>query len=690
MKNNKIISKVIASSLVFAIGAISSAPVLAYTKDETVYTKLNSEGNSYKTIVSEHLKNTDGLELLKDMSELLNIENMNGDENPTQNGTTLQWKAAGNDIYYQGNIQKELPIDCTIKYELDGEEISSKDLAGKSGKVKIIIEYTNKESRILNINGKAETMYVPFVIMTGTVFDNTKIKNIEVTNGKVTDNGQNSLVVALACPGLVESLGLADEKDMPNLNKIEITFDAEKFEMGNIMSYATPKIFEESDISNMDKLNEVYNQINQLKSASTQLVEGANSLKEGTITYVEKSSEFSNAMDSFTNGMNTASNSYTQIDNGIESVNSNIGTLKNGASQVNAGVDQVNSGLNTLKDGVAAGKKQASTALSQSATELSNGIDQIIAGKDTETGTIKEKVIDGANSQLSAGLKTGVTSAVTTGIEETMSAKLQALVKAGTITAEQAQVLGESLSLTKEEQAQLGSTINSVIDSAIDKTSEAQKIGLDQINNADTGVKSGLKQLKTQASKGFSEGISQIENGFDVISNGTDELISGTNALKSGTSKLEAGTNVLETGVSTLAKGSKQLKQGISTLNSSSTMLNNANNQLLEGANSISEGATTLSEGITQFDEEGVNKIVSYINGNLKDMQLRIEKLLDLANEYNNFAGLEEGTEGNTKFILEIDSIKNKGEEQTSNLPVNNTANLEKSQDNNEETSSGK
>ena len=56
------------------------------------------------------------VELLKDMSELLNIENMNGDENPTQNGTTLQWKAAGNDIYYQGNIQKELPIDCTIKY----------------------------------------------------------------------------------------------------------------------------------------------------------------------------------------------------------------------------------------------------------------------------------------------------------------------------------------------------------------------------------------------------------------------------------------------------------------------------------------------------------------------------------------------------------------------------------------------
>ena len=53
---------------------------------------------------------------------------------------------------------------------------------------------------------------------------------------------------------------------------------------------------------------------------------------------------------------------------------------------------------------------------------------------DTETGTIKEKVIDGANNQLADGLKTGVTPAVTTEIESTISAKLQGLVKAGTIT----------------------------------------------------------------------------------------------------------------------------------------------------------------------------------------------------------------------------------------------------------------
>lgn len=142
-----------------ALGTINAVPVFAYSKDETVYTKANANGSSYQTIVSEHLKNSDNAELLKDMSTLLNIKNTNGDEEASQNGTSLEWKTSGNDIYYQGNTDRELPLDCTIKYELNGEEIAPNDLIGKSGNVKITIEYTNKEERFVNINGKSEKMY---------------------------------------------------------------------------------------------------------------------------------------------------------------------------------------------------------------------------------------------------------------------------------------------------------------------------------------------------------------------------------------------------------------------------------------------------------------------------------------------------------------------------------------------------
>ena len=693
MNNKKIMSKVIASSLVLALGTINAVPVFAYSKDETVYTKANANGSSYQTIVSEHLKNSDNAELLKDMSTLLNIKNTNGDEEASQNGTSLEWKTSGNDIYYQGNTDKELPLDCTIKYELNGEEIAPNDLIGKSGNVKITIEYTNREERFVNINGKSEKMYVPFVVMAGTMLDNTKMKNIEVTNGKVLDNGQKTVVVGLACPGLIESLGLEDE-DLPDLNKVEISFEATDFEMGNIMSYATPKIFDDADVSAMDKLDEVYSQINDLKSASTQLVEGAKTLQDGTEEYVSKSSEFADGLETFNQGINTATNSYNKIDEGIDSVNSNISTIKNGANKLNKGASDLSDGLNSLQTGVSAGKEQAVSSLEESSKTLSAGIDQIIAGKDQEVETIKEQVIENANNQLADGLKTGVSSAISSAIDSTMSAKLNAIMSDESLTKAEREAIAKvapKLTVTDAEKQAMSKQIGTAIDSAVAKTTKAQEAGLDKINDNEKGVKAGLKTLKTQASSSIKIGISAISSGFDSITEGTTELIAGSNELKNGTSTLSQGTSKLQTGVGTLASGSKELKTGLITLNSSSDMLNSANKQLLEGANTISDGAKTLAEGMSEFDEEGINKIVSLVNGDVKDLQVRVEKLQDLANEYNSFAGIEEENEGTTKFIFLIDAIKNNTkEEKQSTMPVENNENIGKSEDNNQETNSGK
>ena len=54
--------------------------------------------------------------------------------------------------------------------------------------------------------------------------------------------------------------------------------------MGNIVTYITPKLIEESDLSIFDDLDDVYAQVNELKSASTKLVSGSKELKEGTNT----------------------------------------------------------------------------------------------------------------------------------------------------------------------------------------------------------------------------------------------------------------------------------------------------------------------------------------------------------------------------------------------------------------------
>ncbi len=274
-------TKLISSTLLFSILAYSAAPVLAYTKEESVYSKLDNNGIAYQTIVSNHLKNTEKSELLKDISDLMNIENVSGNQEYEEDNGRLIWKAEGEDIYYQGNSKKELPIECKISYKLDGQEISKEDIIGKSGFAKVIFEFTNKEQRRATINGKEETMYVPFIVGIGTVIDNENNKNIEISSGKVIDNGNKTFVFGVALPGMQESLGI-DKNTIDIPNSIEISMEAKDFEMNEIYCFATPKLIDEDDLELFNKIDKIYDMVTELKDGSSKLVEGSQQLSEGT------------------------------------------------------------------------------------------------------------------------------------------------------------------------------------------------------------------------------------------------------------------------------------------------------------------------------------------------------------------------------------------------------------------------
>ena len=55
------------------------------------------------------------------------------------------WDAAGNDIYYRGDLKKELPVDLSLTYMLDGKIVSADEIAGKSGHVTIRFDYKNNQ-----------------------------------------------------------------------------------------------------------------------------------------------------------------------------------------------------------------------------------------------------------------------------------------------------------------------------------------------------------------------------------------------------------------------------------------------------------------------------------------------------------------------------------------------------------------
>lgn len=636
--NKKVISKITSGVLLCTMLAYTT-PVLAFTKDETVYSKIDSNGNNYNTIVNDHIINDEQEQLINDISDLLNIKNVNGDEEFSQDGNNLAWHAEESDIYYQGESQKELPIECNVKYELDGNEITASELVGKNGKVKITIEYINKDAHTVNINGKDQTLYTPFVVVCGTIIDNNNNRNIEITNGKTVDDGSKTTVIGISLPGLQESLNISKDKiDIPNT--IEITMDSTDFELNNIVTYVTPKVLEENDMELFKKLDKIYNQVDTLQSSSKQIEEGANSLKEGTATYSEKSQEFNNAVEQVSKGVSSVNQNYSKIDAGISSLNDSSATLESGAKSVSEGTLAVSENLQTISSKLS--ELQTGTqSLKQGEVQLEAGLDQIITSVSTIQGTDNSAKITELNQLITAKQNT-INSLKTA--NETLTTQLKAIED-------------EETKQTITTQIETNKSIIKLLETNIVAYNET----ISTLKSADM---SSIKELQTALSN-LKQGLQSLQTGTDTLYNGTTALQTGTGALASktkelaqGTQSLYEGTIKISEGTATLNSGSTQLKQGLNTLDVGGSKLEAASNQLTEGANTLSEGATTLAEGIAKFNEEGIDKICDYINGDLKDISARLEKLQELSEEYNNFTMLNDGNKGNVKFIMIMDSIK--------------------------------
>ncbi len=624
--------KKVVSTILLGTMFTYTLPVLAYTKEESVYSKLDANGKAYQTIVSDHLKNTEKESVLQDLSDLINIENVSGDQELKQENNTLTWKAEGEDIYYEGKTEKQLPIECQVIYELDGEEVSKEEIVGKSGNVKITLHFTNHEEREVTINGKRQTMYVPFVVAIGTIIDNENNKNITVTNGKIMDDGTKTMVFGVAMPGMQENLAISESQfEIPE--SVEISMEAKDFESNAIYIFATPKVFEEKDLDIFNKLDGLYAKMNTLSTSMNQIEEGANTLKEGTNTYYEKSQEFNNAVGQIAGGASTLNKNYKDLNDGINNLNAKSGELNTGAEKLNTGAIAINDALN--------GTKEQLTLLTEGGKDIAEGLDEIIGrvsqvtAVDNSAEITKLKKILEANNGTIQKLENGNTS-----LQATLD-QLELLSETDEIKAQKANI--ETQITTNSSIITLLKTNNGAIEQTI-ATLEATD--LTQME----ALATGLNDLK--------DGTTNLNAGLGKLQAGTSQLADASKELADGSKDLYVGTQTLKAGTNQLSSGSAQIKAGINTLNSGSSQLKDASKSLTESAGTINDGTETLTDGITQFNKDGIQVLYNTINGQVKDLQVRVEKMQQLANEYKTFTMAEENAEGNVKFIMMIDSLK--------------------------------
>ena len=274
MKGNKMKKLNLAALTVVMLSPLC---VFANTKTETVYSKIDENGNVISTTVNEQIKNTKKLVTIEDYTELEDILNISSNDEITKLNKNITINALGKDVFYQGTSKKSLPIGVNIKYYLDGKEESLDNILGKSGKIKIIIDFTNNEKHNALVNGKQETMYTPFLVTMGTMLDSS-VTNIKINNGKVVASGNKNMVVGISSPYLNRSLNISE---LSTLNTLTLSYETDNFKLPTMYFVATNKLLSDTDLSVFNKLDGLNSKVDELQTNMNKIDNGASELSKG-------------------------------------------------------------------------------------------------------------------------------------------------------------------------------------------------------------------------------------------------------------------------------------------------------------------------------------------------------------------------------------------------------------------------
>lgn len=529
----------------------------AVCKEETVYVNADAAGKQKSVTVSEQLKGIRSTGTVADESILDGIKNIKGDENVSQNGNRLTWQAKGEDIFYQGTTEQELPVSMKTVYILDGKEISPEELDGKNGHLEIRITYENHAKRTVSVKGGEETVFSPIVLVTGLILPNKTCSDVRIDNGKVINDGDKNIILGVAMPGLKESLGMKEGEAAEILtipDTLTISADVEDFSMPSTYTVGLTDVLDEIDPDSFDSLDELSDSLAKMEDAALELVQGSKELSKGA---------------------DTLGSRYAEFDQGIDTMQSGIDVLDAGAASLAAGIAEYTSGTDTLNAGIQTYFGE-NGELSATITEYKNGVNTLLAGieeytegADTLADGVntyvagEEKLAEGAKqlSALSEGL-TRIQEAVrilSESTDGTGSAEEDLLVAAGEL-ADGTETLSQAL---KSETVQkLLEQVDEMTKTGQELTSAAGELGKD-IEKEIAGPASEITaSLQTLAGL-----LNEVNEKADLLEKGCSEQVAKINrTVEENNRKIQMAKKAAAEGEEQIAAAQAGLNQQIQAL----------------------------------------------------------------------------------------------------------------------------
>lgn len=658
--------KVVGSVVLSAVMAGSMMPVTVFAqsndenpteKTETVYSVLNSDGSISDTIVSSWLHDEDGINNIKETLNLTDVKNIKSNEKPSKDGNTYTWNANGNDVYYEGTATKQLPVSVKIRYELDGQEMSAKDMEGKSGHLKLMISFTNNYSQVKNINGKSIVIHPSYLAGGMLNMSTGKFSNVKCESGKIVNDGTNEMLAFANIPGLNETLKSAGLDKVNNQlgisDDITVEADVNDFDLGSIMVGMTNEIDLDQELGEIGSVSELTDGIDQLIEADNQLIDGSKQLYDGTTQLKEQAAPLTGSSDQ-----------VRQLSAGAIQLNDGVKALQTGISQYTAGASAINEGVNQLY-----GIPQNTQLIQQNVnTNLVGGLEDLTANLNAVKMGINQKMetpdMEKLGKQLDSALNvineldgillrdSGIIGQMETTLRSVQSTidslpTLQKNLEAAETEVMQAQqkntdaykaneqTIADAQGNLDKAKRQLEASIQSSIDALNTAKSAlvASAVTTQQDENGNTvtvqgNVDTSAIDKQIEALNAQMASIKNIENVGDLTSftdmtgsfeklnatlkdlNDSVQTVSGTvSKSKDAIKQLQDDVNTSKVDIGKLQDATKDLN--FESLSSAKTDINKYMNRLIEGSNNLTAGAKTLNETLktlTKASKDGIDK----------------------------------------------------------------------------------
>lgn len=289
-----------------ASGTLAAADVVGSAeKKEVVYATLDGSGTNKSAYVVNVLEGNAG-ETVQDFGAYEQVVNLTDTSELTQLSDSVIATLPEGEFSYQGGLSDaQTPWNISVKYFLDGQEISPNEVAGKSGHLEITIQTSQNTS----VDPRYFENYLMQITCTLPMENTTEVK---------TDQGS----IALSGSDVTVSFMVMPDKE----GNVSLSADVTNFEMSGI-SFAAIPFSMALDFPNTDSL------VAQFDG----LIEGTEQLHAGA----------------------------QDLANGVDEVDSVTKQAASGAAELAAGATQMTQGLQQYQQGLRDSADDAASSVSE-------------------------------------------------------------------------------------------------------------------------------------------------------------------------------------------------------------------------------------------------------------------------------------------------------------------------------------